>query len=702
MRSSSPVRSLSLGLAVVAALVAPAHSFAQAPTFNALVKTSTPSSFNFPGSAGVGDFNADGKLDALITDGSADLRVLIGNGNGTFQYMSINLPGTNPGAITTGDLNGDGKLDAVTVSNGGNFAVTVMLNASNPGGAPQFNVTNYFTGSNQNRSIAIGDLNGDGWPDLVAGNAFGTSYIFTNNGNGTFVKVGSMGLVPGAGGPSVGRSFIVDVNGDTKADYVVSSPQNGGSNVYFGNGDGTFTQPVFISSSAQYLAVVDVNGDHRPDLLQAHPAGDLLVYLNSGDGKFSILSGQYASGIAGPGSMTTADLNLDGELDVVMSDFNNGGGVQVVVMLGDGQGKFHTPTLYKVNQGPLDVAVGDFNGDAKLDIATVGRQDRTYGILLNQTSGAPQSCPAGSYISGNACALAPAGSYSAGGTATSATLCPAGTYSSAAGAAACTPASAGSFVSSTGATSATACSAGSYSDTDGSTQCTVAPAGSYVPTPGATSATVCSAGYYSDTAGATLCTPAPAGSYVASIGATSATLCAAGSYSDIAGSMACTPAPAGSFAAGPGSTGATLCPAGSFSATIGAASCTPSPAGSFVPNAGATSATACPTHYSSNIGATSCFPLDTDNDGVFDKDDAYINSNVGGGVSVGACNAGVANQLLPNGATFNDLMATAVSGAANHGARVSAVTGLSNGWKSAGLISGRDHGAIVSCVAKAK
>ena len=130
--------------------------------------------------------------------------------------------------------------------------------------------------------------------------------------------------------------------------------------------------------------------------------------------------------------------------------------------------------------------------------------------------------------------------------------------------------------------------------------------------------------------------------------------------------------------------------------------CTPAPAGSYVPAAGATSATACPTHYSSNAGATSCFPLDTDNDGVFDKDDAYINSNVGPSVSVGACNAGVPNKVLPSGASFNDLLATAVSGAANHGAKVSAVSSLANAWKSAGLISGRDHGAIVSCVARSK
>ncbi len=91
---------------------------------------------------------------------------------------------------------------------------------------------------------------------------------------------------------------------------------------------------------------------------------------------------------------------------------------------------------------------------------------------------------------------------------------------------------------------------------------------------------------------------------------------------------------------------------------------------------------------------------DTDGDGVGDNGDVFRNSNMNRTVSVGACATSVANQVLPNGATFNDLIASIV--AANHGAKVSAVSQLSNGWKSAGLISGRDHGAIVSCIAKSK
>ncbi len=70
-------------------------------------------------------------------------------------------------------------------------------------------------------------------------------------------------------------------------------------------------------------------------------------------------------------------------------------------------------------------------------------------------------------------------------------------------------------------------------------------------------------------------------------------------------------------------------------------------------------------------------------------------------MSVGTCSTGVTNGLLPNGATFNDLLgaAQAASGG-NHGKLVSAVTALSGGWKTAGRVTGQEHGKIVSCVAQ--
>jgi VCBS repeat protein/HYR domain-containing protein len=421
-----PTRVLAVVGFIVAALAVPTRSFAQAPTFDTLVTTPKGGEPWFqPAWAAVGDFNRDGKLDALVSDGGPNLRLMLGNGDGTFTEHDVSVPGTNPGMIRAADLNGDGRLDAVTVSNGGNSAVTVLLNTGNDGnGVPQFTVTNYNTFLQGVRSVTIGDLNGDDKPDLVVGTCCGSVVVLRNMGDGTFNASTSFfppysapyppdpanyyNLQPGAGGPSVGPGVIVDVNGDGKTDYVVSSNQNHATNVFFGNGDGSLQAPVVIPSYGLFMAVADVNHDGKPDLIEADSgspdpsSGMLMVFLNSGDGRFSDPPTLYPSGLIQPLSLTTVDIDGDGNLDVVMSDFGgNGGGHQVAVLLGDGHGGFGAPNLYSVNHGPLDVSVDDFNGDGKLDIATVGRQDRTYGVLLNNSVTADTTPPTVTVVPGD-------------------------------------------------------------------------------------------------------------------------------------------------------------------------------------------------------------------------------------------------------------------------------------------------------------
>lgn len=696
-----------LALALVT-LALPAWSFAQAPTFNAFIATPKGGEPWFkPANAAVGDYNGDGKLDALIADGSynSEVRLLLGNGNGTFTPINVNVSAspTNPTPIhiEAADLNGDGRLDAVFASPQGNLAPTVMLNTGNVSGVPQFALTTYPGFWSGIRSLTLGDLNGDGRPDFIVGNAYGYLQVYLNNGNGSFTAGQFTNLEPNVGG-STGPGAIADLNGDGNADYLVTSNQASATDIFFGNGDGTLQAPVVYPSNGLYPAVADLNEDGTPDFATVDGNGNLMVYLNNGNGTFSGPT-LISTGLTNPASLVIVDISGDGNLDAVLSDFGSGSGVNgVTVFLGDGAGAFGSANPYTVNQRPLDVSVRDFNGDGKLDIATVGYNDNTYGVLLNTTV-IPVTCAAGSYLASPGdltCTLAPAGSFVAASGATEATQCLVGTYSAVAGATSCTLAPAGSFVATAGAASAALCPAGTYSATAGAASCALAPTGYVVASAGSTSPTACAAGTYADTFGAVACTPAPAGSYVSITGAASATACPAGTYSAAAGSSSCTPAPAGSFVPSTGATAATACAAGSYSASAGSSTCIPAPAGYFVPSPGASSATACAPGYGSAAGATSCYALDNDGDGVNNDVDAYPNSNMNATVSVGTCGTSVANQVMPNGATFNDLIAAI--GGANHGAKVSGVSQLSNGWKSAGLISGRDHGAIVSCTAKSK
>ena len=93
---------------------------------------------------------------------------------------------------------------------------------------------------------------------------------------------------------------------------------------------------------------------------------------------------------------------------------------------------------------------------------------------------------------------------------------------------------------------------------------------------------------------------------------------------------------------------------------------------------------------------------DTDGDGVGDNADAYDASDTRPHVVIGTCNSGVANRHMGDGSWFNDLVASAQASATNHGKFVQAMTTLADGWKKAGLITGREHGAIVSCAARNK
>ncbi len=92
---------------------------------------------------------------------------------------------------------------------------------------------------------------------------------------------------------------------------------------------------------------------------------------------------------------------------------------------------------------------------------------------------------------------------------------------------------------------------------------------------------------------------------------------------------------------------------------------------------------------------------DDDNDGVLDGDDAYPHGSLDSAVVIDGCDAGVANHVFADGSSFNDLIGACAAGAANHGAFVSCVTQLANGWKNAGLITGAEKGRITRCAAGA-
>ncbi len=305
--------------------------------------------------------------------------------------------GTSPSAVVVGDFNGDGKPD-MAVANSGSNNVSILL--GNGDGTYQPAV-NFNAGLSPN-SIAVGDFNGDGKLDLAVFQAGNTSNatagaisILLGNGNGTFQAPKNTALTEFS---SV--MAVADFNLDQKSDLAVSSVDSSTGtavvtlSIFLGKGDGTFQpakQTPVPNPSGGALASADFNRDSKPDLAVVTSAG-ILILLSNGDGTF--LPGARVAVADGftPDSVQTADLNLDGGPDLVVRSSQTVGGrppcpefchfsttqhLSSFFSNGDGsfQGEHIIATassehiVFTTGASIAEVAVGDFNGDGKVDVA---------------------------------------------------------------------------------------------------------------------------------------------------------------------------------------------------------------------------------------------------------------------------------------------------------------------------------------------
>ena len=325
--------------------------------------------------------------------------VLMGNGNGTFQPVAIYISGGGfARSVAVADVNADGKLDLVIANETGgvscpNGAVDVL--EGNGDGTFRAAVE-FCSGGSTPLSVAVRDVNGDGKPDIVVANAGSDNLgVLIGKGDGTFQPAVSYGTL----WPGPVQVAIADVNGDHKPDLVAADLNTIPSfvSVLLGNGDGTFQAAVTYPSGANYaagIAVADVNGDGFPDLLVANERacancqnGSLDVLLGNGDGTFQPAVG-YSSGGNGAMAIAVADVNGDGKPDLVAANYESN---NLGVLIGNGDGTFQAALIYASGgSGPIAIAVADVNRDAKPDLVAAnwygnGNNVGLAGVLLNNT-----------------------------------------------------------------------------------------------------------------------------------------------------------------------------------------------------------------------------------------------------------------------------------------------------------------------------
>jgi Bacterial Ig-like domain (group 3)/FG-GAP-like repeat/FG-GAP repeat len=376
----------------------------------------------------ISDLDGDGNLDVVLgsssagvfTDGSFTIappmfQTLMGRGDGTFvDATAYHVGGFNNGALgstkmATGDFDGDGKTDVIVfnASNvGGQPSTVLMLPGDGAGafGTPVPSSANLIP-----TLMTSMDANKDGKPDAVlAGSDLGGPKlaVLLNQGTGTFAAEHDYSL---AGTPiSIATG---DFNGDGALDIAVgvtTGASTGAVYVLLGRGDGTFGAPVKIDASVNptSLAAGDLNGDGRADLIVVDQGvfsyvggagqlnGALHVYLGNADGSFSSAAVPTTSA-TNYAVAALGDMNGDGKLDLIVTG-NIAGTVagastpMLYALIGKGDGTFQaaTSTTLDVNYGigATSIALADFDHDGHLDVA-LGDVTAFTSVLLGHGDG---------------------------------------------------------------------------------------------------------------------------------------------------------------------------------------------------------------------------------------------------------------------------------------------------------------------------
>jgi hypothetical protein len=363
------------------------------PSGATLVGSGNPGNYTLTatagGSANTAPTGSISFLDSSDNNAVLGTAPLVANTAGLSFLYSLSFPQTDlyprfsPTQFAVGDFNADGIPDIAQATSSGCLTgscadpiVTTFLGDGHGNfmAAAKLDLTKI---TDDMSVIGVSDFNGDGIPDLLVGDGTGyadngtqTVTALLGTGTGTFTVAESTPT-----GGEFGSIAIADFNGDGIPDVAVANTTANLITFLLGKGDGTFVAASVApaSTNSNIIATADFNGDGVPDLVGINyfNSDTATVLLGNGDGTFTQVTSGPATG-GSPTSIALGDFNGDGKTDLA---FPNSATGTLTVLLGNGDGTF-TPaasspiTLWAAgeNEGTGIVLVGDFNGDGKTDL----------------------------------------------------------------------------------------------------------------------------------------------------------------------------------------------------------------------------------------------------------------------------------------------------------------------------------------------
>lgn len=327
-----------------------------------------------------GDMNNDGYSDLVaVNESSDDLRILMNDGTGgygDFEVYDFNANST-PSPSEGADFNNDGEID-IAVTTAWDNEVRVLTGDGTGSFSSQ---ETYFT-SNGVRGIVVGDFNGDGWDDMLTTNRLsGNISIFLNDGDGTFTE-SNMDLP----NQDENACAMTDANGDGVLDVFYGTYQSQHIGILLGDGDGHFNPSAQLSVQGRpwMVGAGDLNGDGHADMAAVlYVTNKVVVAFGDGQGGLENPVHYSPSDFVFPVAIDLGDIDGDGDLDMATSCYSSS---TYTIFENDGTGQFTEAANLTAPGASSCVILHDRDRDGDMDITGTDEVDDLILLFENADS----------------------------------------------------------------------------------------------------------------------------------------------------------------------------------------------------------------------------------------------------------------------------------------------------------------------------